>query len=75
MVRGMDKIDDMIKNIISWLFTDKTKSRWYNGAEDVYESSFTSLLMKLSEYRRIDVIDYLADKFGSFIKKPIPLTI
>lgn len=72
MVRGMDKIDDMIKNIISWLFTDKTKSRWYNGAEDVYESSFTSLLMKLSEYRRIDVIDYLADKFGSFIKNTIP---
>lgn len=72
MLQGMDKIDDLIKNIISWLFTDKTKSRWYKGDEDVYESSFTSLLMGLSEYRRIDVIDYLADKFGGFIKSTIP---
>lgn len=72
MLQGMDKIDALIKNIISWLFTDKTKSRWYKGNEDIYESSFTSLLMELNEYRRIDVIDYLADKFGSFIKNMIP---
>lgn len=72
MLQGMDKIDDLIKNIISWLFTDKTKSRWYEDGEDVYESSFTSLLMRLSEYRRIDVIEYLANKFGSFIKNTIP---
>ena len=72
MLQGMEKIDDLIKNIVSWLFTDKTKSRWYKDDEDVYESSFTSLLMGLSEYRRIDVIDYLADKFGGFIKNTIP---
>lgn len=72
MLQGMDKIDDLIKNIISWLFTDKTKSRWYRDEEDVYESSFTSLLMRLGEYRRIDVIDYLANKFGNFIKNTIP---
>lgn len=72
MIQGMSKIDDLIKNIISWLFTDKTKSRWYKDDEDVYESSFTSLLMELSEYRRIEVIDYLAEIFGSFIKNTIP---
>lgn len=72
MLQGMNKIDELIKNIISWLFTDKTKSRWHKDEEDVYESSFTSLLMELGEYRRIDVIDYLAEKFGSFIKNRIP---
>ena len=72
MIQGMDRIDDLIKNIISWLFTDKTKSRWYQSDEDIYESSFTSLLMTLSEYRRIDVIDYLSKKFGGFIKNTIP---
>ncbi len=72
MFRGMDKIDDVIKNIVTWLFTDKTKSRWHNGNEDVYESSFTSLLMELGEYRRIEIIDHLADKLGSFIEDKIP---
>lgn len=72
VIKGMDKIDEPVKNIISWLFTDKTKSRWHIGSDDVYESSFTSLLMELGEYRRIDVMDYLAEQFGQFINARIP---
>lgn len=72
LVRGMDKIDDLMKNIISWLFTDKTKSRWYYENDDEYESSFTSLLTAMSAHRRIEVIEYLATKFGDFIETTIP---
>lgn len=72
IIQGMDKIDDSVKDIITWLFTDKTKSRWYNSPYDEYENSFTSLLMELDEYKRLDVIEYLANKFGCFINDVIP---
>lgn len=73
LIQGMDKIDEPVKNIVSWLFTDKTKSRWLVANDDAYEeNSFTSLLMSLNEYRRLDVIDHLADQFGDFIKSVIP---
>lgn len=75
LVKRTGKIDKLMQNIICGLFTDKTKSRWYreNDDENVYDSSFTSLLASMGEYKKNDIINYLANRFQDFIKSSIPV--
>lgn len=66
--RGRNEIDEVVQNIITALFTDKTRDR-----EQRPNGNFTALLDFMDEPTRIDVILYLADCFGKIIKGNIPL--
>ncbi len=70
LIHDSSCIDDEIIEIISYLFTDKTKSsQWIQEIED---SSYTFLLSNIDSYQRLDIMDYLSDKIGSIINKNIP---
>lgn len=76
IVRRTGKVDDVLSDAIARMFTDKTKSIWHTetGGESAgseYASNFTSLLTAMVEYRRIDIINKVADVFGGCVKESI----
>jgi len=65
--RGRSVMDEAVQNIITALFTDRTRDR-----EQRLNGDFTALLDFMDEPARIDVILYLASCFGKIIKENIP---
>ena len=68
LAAGQSQIDENINNIITALFTNKTRNRVPDQ-----NNEFTGLLNDLDEPQKIDIIMYLADKMGEIIKKNIPI--
>jgi hypothetical protein len=64
---GRNAIDAEIQSIVTALFTDKTRDR-----EPGNNGDFTALLNAMDEPSRIEIILYLAEKFGTIIKEKIP---
>lgn len=65
--KGRGEIDEAVRNMITALFTDKTRDR-----EQRPDRDFTALLDEMDEPVRIDIILYLADCFGKIISENIP---
>ena len=65
--KGHNEIDGVILNIVTALFTDKTRDR-----EPRVSGEFTALLDAMDDPAKIDIILYLADSFEKIIKENIP---
>lgn len=65
--KGRSEIDEEVRNVITALFTDKTRDR-----EQRPDRDFTALLEEMDEPVKIDIILYLADCFGKIINENIP---
>ena len=65
---GFSTIDEIVRDIITALFTDKTRNRIQSD-----EGDFTALLDSMDPYRKIEVIYRLAEYFGTKIEENIPL--
>ncbi len=72
LLYGMSQIDDSVEEIITSLFTDKTKSRYIDENIDDYSSSFTSFINAMNVLQQFKVIDYLCDKLEKFIVTKVP---
>lgn len=61
------EIDEAIRDIVTALFTDKTRDR-----EPGPDGEFTALLDAMDDPARIEIILYLANSFGKIISENIP---
>lgn len=64
--KGRNEIDDVIMDMITALFTDKTRDR-----EPRINGEFTALLDAMDDPAKIEIILYLAEKFGNIIKSNV----
>lgn len=64
---GLNEVDEVIRNIITALFTDRTRDRVQGSYGD-----FTALLEHMDDPAKLDIILYLADCFGKLIRTGIP---
>lgn len=65
--KGRNEIDEVIIDMITALFTDKTRDR-----EPRINGEFTALLDAIDDPAKIEIILYLADKFENIIKSNVP---
>lgn len=65
--KGRSETDEAVRNMVTALFTDKTRDR-----EQRPDRDFTALLEEMDGPVKIDVILYLADCFGKIINENIP---